>query len=54
LAGDIRVPADYDGGELVAAVFRDGVWYLLQTTNGISIQNFGLSGDQPVPAAFLY
>jgi len=34
-------------------VFRDGVWYLRQSTNGISIQNFGMANDKPVPAAYL-
>jgi len=36
-----------------SAVYRDGVWYLRQSTSGISIQQFGLTGDKPVPAAFL-
>ena len=52
--GDKPVPADYDGdGKSDAAVFRNGVWYLLQSTNGVSIFQFGLADDIPVPSANL-
>ncbi len=52
--GDKPVPADYDGdGKSDAAVFRNGVWYLLQSTNGVSIFQFGLADDVPVPSANL-
>ncbi len=54
VATDTPAPADYDGdGKTDAAVFRDGTWYLLQSTSGISIRQFGLADDKPVPAAFL-
>ena len=36
-----------------ATVFREGTWLIRQCTNGISIQNFGLVNDKPVPAAYL-
>jgi len=47
-------PADYDGdGRADAAVYRDGIWYLLQSTNGFSAVQFGLTNDIPVQNAFV-
>jgi hypothetical protein len=54
--GDIPAAADFDGdGEADLAVFRpDGAnWFILRTTQGILIQQFGLTGDLPVPSAFV-
>jgi len=52
VSGDVPVSADYDGdGKTDPAVFRNGVWYLQQSSNGISIQQFGLVEDSPIPLA---
>lgn len=52
-AGDVPVPGDYDGdGKTDLAVCRGGLWYINGTTSGFSAQQFGLSTDKPVPAAY--
>ena len=50
---DIPATADYDGdGKADFVVFRpgEGNWYLLRSQSGVSVFNFGLNGDQPIPA----
>lgn len=54
--GDIPASGDYDGdGRFDAAVFRpsDSTWYLNRSTAGTQILTFGISGDVPVPNAFV-
>jgi uncharacterized delta-60 repeat protein len=53
-ADDRIVPADYDGdGRIDIAVFRNGVWYVLNSSNGALVSySFGQSGDVPVPADY--
>jgi uncharacterized delta-60 repeat protein len=52
---NIRTRFDFDGdGRADISVFRpsDGVWYLNQSTNGLSATQFGLSTDKITPADF--
>ncbi len=57
LASDQPSPGDYDGdGKADVAVFRagDGSWTIkLSSTNSLSLQYFGQSGDASVPEAYL-
>lgn len=53
---DTPIPGDYDGdGKSDLAVFRSSslTWFVTKTTGGTLIQNFGATGDTPVPSAFV-
>jgi hypothetical protein len=52
--GDFFAAADYDGdGRMDIAVFRAGVWHILQSSNGTYRQEYwGVSGDVPAATDF--
>ena len=53
LQNDQIVPADYDGDNRTdLGIYRNGVWYLLLSTEGFSAFQYGLAGDVPVPADY--
>lgn len=54
--GDLPAPGDYDGdGKYDTTVFRpsSATWFSNRSTAGTMIVTFGITGDQPVPGAFV-
>jgi hypothetical protein len=54
--GDIASPGDYDAdGKADFAVFRpsNNTWFVQRSGAGTLIQTFGITGDKPVPSAFI-
>jgi hypothetical protein len=52
--GDIPVPGDYDGdGKDDLAIVRNGQWWILGSTAGISTQPFGFGTDKPIERSYI-
>jgi hypothetical protein len=56
-AASFGLPSDRGQWRLEAtvsdlAVYRNGMWYLLQSTDGFAAIQFGISTDVPVPADY--
>ncbi len=55
ISTDAPAPGDFDGdGKTDVTVFRDGTWYiLLSTTSSLRADQFGSTGDVPVPSGYI-
>ena len=51
-SSDIPVAGDYDGdGKDDAAIYRNGQWWINRSSGGVTVANFGIATDKPVPAS---
>lgn len=52
--GDIPAVADYDGdGKADTAIYRNGDWWIQQSSQGLKVVQFGLNSDKPVASSYL-
>jgi hypothetical protein len=55
ISTDVPAPGDFDGdGKSDVTVYRNGAWYILLSANGtLRADQFGTTGDVPVPSAYI-
>jgi hypothetical protein len=54
--GDVPVLGDYDGdGKFDPGIYRpsSNTWFINRSTSGLLVVGFGLTGDKPIPNAFV-
>jgi hypothetical protein len=52
--GDVPVPGDYNGdGADEIAIYRNGIWYINSGVGGLTLVQFGLAADTPIPRSYL-
>ncbi len=53
-SGDVPAPGDFDGdGRDDPTVYRGGLWYMVRSTQGLGLGDWGVPTDIPVPAKYL-
>lgn len=53
VTADVEIQADVDGDDILdTAVFRDGLWNIARTRDGLTTVHFGMPGDVPQPADY--
>jgi uncharacterized delta-60 repeat protein len=51
---DTPAPGDFDGdGKYDYTVFRDGTWYIYESTAGPIVATWGIPGDVPIPSRYI-
>ncbi len=52
--GDIPAPGDFDGdGRDDPTIYRGGLWYIIRSTQGLGLGDWGVPTDMPIPNRYL-